>query len=328
MANVIGKNSTLQIGVQSVYGTPVAPQVEFKMLSESMNEKVEYKQSDALVGKRGTDDRIIASKRTEGSVSIYPCPHSVGYLLYSFFGKQAASAQVDSSAAYDHVFTFAGQNDTLAPLSVYVDRVQNDFGFQDVYVNSITFNLTLGDYVTADIELVGKKEIAGQSQSITMSVPTTKAFFYKHGSFKFDGVATVDITSATIKLENNLKTDRRAFTTTDIEYFLAPTLGEAKVTYDFEFFYNTATEALRTGKYKTDTAMDVEITLTHDEEVEVGYPYELTFKTALGTMTNFESNVSGPDEIMASATVEGEEDDSNPIVEVTLRDARSTDYSA
>lgn len=327
MANPIGKFTTFQVGRQSTYGTPATPEADFKMLSISIDEKTEYKQSEALVGKRGTDDRIIASKKVEGSASIYPSPHSIGYLLESFFGNEVAPAQVDVSTAYDHVFKFAGINDTLTPLTVHVDKVVHDYGFQDVYINKITFNLSLGEYVTVDLDMTGKKEINGGSTNVTYTVPTTKAFTYKHGSIKLDGVANNgDITSAKVTFENNLKTDRRGFTTSDIEHFLEPTLGEAKVTYDLEFFYNSNTETLRSTKYKSDTATDIELILTHEEEVESGYPYQLSFKTSKGSMTNFTTDISGPDELTGSCTIEGEEDDSNSLVEVTLRDARDTAY--
>lgn len=325
MAIISGRDSKLQIGLESTWGTAIAPTAEVPFTSESLSYLPNYIEEDALVGAKTSGRMDVSGIKVEGDVSFIVKPSdALGLILGATLGEEATATQVDTSTVYDHVFTpiASGSANSLPHLTVVVDRKVAVKGYTSCKVDSLSLEASVNDYLRGTISLRGYDE---ESDSLeTLTGPTTKAFQFKDGSITVDGSDYADITSISLNYSNNLENDLYTLGSGDYMSEIEPQARE--ITAQFETLYSSATESTRENKFKAGSTAAIVLTFESSENIEAGYPYQLVVNMPLAYITEANPQVGGPDRITQSLSVRATEDASNEAITITLRDDSDTEY--
>jgi len=325
MGVITGNQAKLQIGQQSDWSTITACTQAVEFVSETMQYKPGYMTPDYLVGRKTAGRMDIAGIQVEGDVVMIVTPDNVGLLIAAVLGAEVAPAQVDTSAAYDHVFTpmSAVAASSLPKLSVKVDRIEQIFGYIGCKIEEMKFASKPQDYLRATFTMRGYDESTGVSLE-SLSYSTLKPLQFKHGTVTVDAANYADVTSIDFDYKNNLDSNHFTLGSGDYMAEIEPQMRE--ITMQLQVEYSSATDSTRTNKFKTGDTIAIVLTFTSDENADTGVPYSLTFSLPLCYITDASPNVSGPNRIMQTLAVTATEDASNQACTVTVRDANGSAY--
>jgi hypothetical protein len=92
MPAITGKGGSLQIGIESVWGTSVTPTVQMDLKSESLKDILNLKEQDTLVGRRAVGAMDVMNEKVTGDISIIVKPDNIGEILYCTAGVQSTTA--------------------------------------------------------------------------------------------------------------------------------------------------------------------------------------------------------------------------------------------
>lgn len=328
MAIIAGRDSKLQLGLESTWGTATTPTAEVPFTSESLTYEPNYIEEDALVGAKTSGRMDVSGVKVTGDISFLVKPGDyLGLLLAAAMGEEATASLVSgSSNAYEHVFTpiASGTGNSLPHLTLTIDRKVSVKDYVSCKVNSFSMEAGVNDYVRGTASIIGYDEATGSLE--TLSAPTTKAFQFKDGAITVDGSNYADVTSVSLEYSNNLEDDLYTLGSGDYMKEIEPQARE--ITATLETLYTSATESTRENKFKTGSTAALVLTFTSSEEIETGYPYELQVEMPLCYITEASPQVGGPDRITQSLNVRATEDSSNEAITVTLTDDSSSDYLA
>jgi len=322
-----GRDSKLQIGLETTWGTGVAPTAEVPFTSESLSFLPNYIEEDALIGSKTSTRMDVSGEKVEGDISFLVKPGDfLGLLLYAALGEEATAAQVDTSTAYDHEFTpiASGTSNSLPHIIAVVDRKVAVKGYVSCKIESLSIEAGVNDYVRATISVRGYDEQSDALESLT--APTTRAFQFKDGTLTVDAANYADVTSFSLSYGNNLENDLYTLGSGANMSEIEPQARE--ITATLETLYTSATESTRENKFKTGSTAALVLTFESSEEIEAGYPYQLVIEMPLCYITEANPQVGGPDRITQSLSVKATEDSSNEAITITLRDDQDTEYGA
>jgi len=325
MAIIAGRDAKLQIGVETTWGTSVTPTAEVAFNSEDLRLSLGYISEDALVGAKTKGQMDIGSEKVEGGFQFIAKPDDYfGIILAATLGDEATAAQVDTSTAYDHVFTpLAGGTTTSLPkITAVVDRKTGVYGYSSCKVSSLELSAQKGDYLRGTVSVVGYDEESSSLASLT--APTTKAFKFSHGTITVDSTEYDEIEGVSFSYNNNLENDLQTLGSGANMAEIEPQARE--ITMSLDVLDSTDLASLRTSKFKAGATADVVLTFTSEETIEAGYYYTLTIDMPLCYITEDNPSVSGPERLRHSVSLTATEDSSNEAVTVTLRDDNSSDY--
>jgi len=325
MAIIAGRDAKLQIGVESVWGTAVAPTAEVAFNSESLKSELTYLSEDTLVGSKTKGQMDIGAVKVSGGFEFIAKPDDYfGILLSAALGTEAAPAQVGTTTAYDHEFTplAGGTSSSLPHLTIAVDRKTDVFGFTSCKVNSLDLKASKGDYLRGSVSVIGYKEEDDEVAALTS--PATAAFKFSHGSITIDSTPYDEIEGISFSYSNNLESDLQTLGTGAYQAEIEPQARE--ITMSLDVLDSTDLDTLRASKFLSGSTADVVLTFTSDATIEAGYYYTLTIDMPLCYVTDDSPTVSGPDRLRHSLSLTATEDDSNEAVTITLRDDNSSAY--
>lgn len=324
MGIIQGSGSKLQIGLESVWGTKVAPTVNIGYTSESMKFIPNYKQEDTLVGAKTTGRMDLFGKKTEGDINLIVHPDTIGWLLWEHFGAEGNAAVAGS--AYTHAFTHvaAGASTSLPHFTMVIDRIVSAYAFVSCKSDQMKLSAKVNDYLRATFSLRGYSEAA--SAIVTLSNSATKGLKFSHGAITVAGAAYAEVTSFDLTDANNLEND--LYVMNGSSYMIEIEPNARGTTGQLEVLYSATTEGTRSSYFMTGNVCSVVVTFTSDEMVGGTDPYKLTITMPNCYITDASPNVGGPERIRQSLSFTAAELYSTEAITVTVQDGRSTKYSA
>lgn len=202
-----GNREMSSVGVESTYGTPVAPTYLLGVNATFDPNKNAQKWEEILGA--GTDDinvrREISYKDVGGTLKFTPQDWA---MLYYVFGLVATTG----SDPYTHTFT--NQNEVPSftferAIQHTTDRVRTYDGCQ---VNSLTLNFAAGGgagggYIDFILEILARNINNGTSTT-SLSAPTTAGFQFRNVLLTLNSTEVVEVLSGTINVNNNLSDGR------------------------------------------------------------------------------------------------------------------------
>lgn len=323
MGSYAGEGARLQIGLESNWGTAVAPTVELDMLSEEFGEEMITKTEETLVGKATTGRTDIMGKKVPGGFTILVKPDNIGLLLACALGAESAAAAVDgTSTVYDHNFSLiTGSTSMLPKFTAVVDKRAGVKGFVSNKIKQLTFEIGNNDYLKATVETLGQKEQSDSLESLTLS--TLRAFNFNDLKVEIDDSAVDEVISARIVLNNNLEDD--LFTANGSQYMIEPDRQRREITIELEVLWNDDIATQRSSKYLAGEDVKLELIFTGATAAEEE-EYMLTFTFANCYYTAAKPTISGPERMKLPLSLRAAALGSDEPMIVTLRNLTGTRY--
>lgn len=250
MALKVGVGSVCQAGIQTTFGTSVAPTALLNMTSESVNVTVERGDEGNLIASKTPNQRDMLAIGVEGGVSTILRPEFADWLFQAALGVKTSNA-----------FTLAAPNAELPVSTVVMSRGGIVKTYPDMSIRSLTINAAAQDYVKADIDFVGIKEVAAggtDAQAVQSLSYTLPSYRCTHASLKYGAAgattpATVlDVESCDITIDNGLEDTPSVYS--DGLHAGRPALGKRSVTVNFSIPYSDALDTFRNTYYVADDA--------------------------------------------------------------------------
>ena len=209
-------DQALSVGLESTYGTAVAPTRSYEGQSDDWQREMEYITSqgfrDGMQTTRGDRYENVSLGAT-GSVSVDVLNKGMGLILQHSLGASVAPAQVGGTAAYTASFTTndigpAGSY-TWQMLRTSTNGTVNCFTYEGCKATNLDFEMALGSNLNMTIGFDAENEQIATSAATPVYVAATSPFPYTQAAIELDNSAVVNITGASVSLDLAMKTDRR-----------------------------------------------------------------------------------------------------------------------
>jgi hypothetical protein len=210
MSQSYGYNFSLGVGVETTYGTAVAPTSFMEVTEESLNYKNGVK-ARTVLGKSYSDAYVGEKQSVDGSIS-WPATYQNAAeetLLKSAFG--ACSSAISTGVVYDHTFTLSDAL-TERGLSVYVDTDSTHLGgttaqqFVGCGVSSLKISQSVEGYLSLSADIVGKGH--NLIARVTPSIPSFKGVTWDQVSSLTIGGTAYNARVTEFQIDNSLASDR------------------------------------------------------------------------------------------------------------------------
>jgi hypothetical protein len=157
MAKIIGRLTSVGIGLESTRGTSVAPSYWVPVTGIDFDDKVGYIDNDSGFGRlEELNESDINQLWAEGSYEGKIFDRSVGVELCALFGATPTSVQRTTTAVYDHTFALA-QNNQHKSLTLGYKNANHDLRYALAMINSWSIEAALDNYVRRTVSYVAKK---------------------------------------------------------------------------------------------------------------------------------------------------------------------------
>lgn len=285
----VGSGSVCQAAAQTTWGTSVTPDVLLNMTGESIS--VTYQKGDEgnLIANKTAAQKDLLAVVTEGGINTILRPEFIDWLLKSAMGHESSG-----------VYTLAAPNTELPISTLVMNRGGIVKTYPDVTVRSLTIEAPAQDYVRANIDLVGTKEIAAGDtgaqtiQSLSFTKPsyrcTSATLYYGAGGTAAASLASsLCVENCTVTIDNGVEDSPATYCSGF--YNDRPVPGQRTVSVNFSIPYSTAVDSFRETYYCDEDSPNVAIKLvftTSDtsEKVEIYMPNV--------NLTSADGNVDGP----------------------------------
>ena len=321
----IGQGSTIQGGFDSAWSVSGTPTFNITHKSESLSYIADKKEEESLVGGRASRGVQTLGAKVEGDISFAAKPDEIGALVAWTTGHELSTAMVDSSVAYKHTFEpMQDASDSAPKVSIQIDRKIGVYEYTSCKVDSFKLSGAPNGFVEGSITLRGYDEATGSLEAgVTKS--SLKAFKFTDADISIDGADFGDyVQSFDFEYSNSLESDLYVLSSGarmgEIEF------GKLAVSGSLEMLVDSATALMHENKFKTDTNVNLVITLISAEEIEAGYPYSITIKIPVAQIMDSKFNLSGADRIKHTMNFTGLEDNTNKAVTIEVIDAKETAY--
>ena len=308
-----GIGSVCQAGIQSAWGTPVAPTAKINMTSESVECSVEKGDEGNLLSKKTKDQADIIAVNVDGSVSAILRPEFADWLFKAALGKESSGT-----------FTLADPNTDLPVSTMVISRGGIVKTYPDVTITRLSIQAPAQDYVRVSFDISGVRELnAGETgaqtiQNLSFTLPSYKCTqaTLKYGA---GGTAAASLASSLcveetdITIENS--TEEAPATYCDGLYNGRPVIGLRAVNVDIDLPYGTDVETFK-STYLLDTdaptvALELKFTTSNPDEYITIYLPNVSINTAGG-------NVDGQGIIGASISGEALDMDGDEPITVKV----------
>jgi hypothetical protein len=312
---MIGGNSvTMQVGKETTYATAGTMQRQIKFSSEGFQPAYNKVQEPVMTGGKGGSRFETMGIHVEGAASVLARPDDVGLYLKYALGLETKAAD---GTAVKHTFTALGNglNDSLPSLTFQVDRKTSVFKYTGCKINSLSFSAAPEDYLTVDLEIVGKDEVSGGTMA-ALTPSALKSFKFNQGKVYLAGSEVADITNIGFSYNNNLESTVQ--TTSTGKYYKEPQPNTREISIDLEMLYSPQAETWRQTWFKTDDILSVKLVFTSDEMAAANKPYSLTIEVPACQVTECSNAVSGAEGIRQSATLVGIDNPGGDLIKAEL----------
>ena len=208
MAVYTGRMSSLGMGEESTWGTPVARTNWRPLNSVSLSRKVTQVPRPDLKSDAGSAMRrghFLSEEIVDGSASIICTYDNCGMLLKAALGTLADAGSGPSS--YTHTYTLAASPPTGLTVEVVRGTSTQSEVFEGCKVNGLTLAVAAGEAMMMDLDFIGQTGAArGSAGTPTYGSDENLILHSQAGQFNFNSV-NYDLRSMSLKVENSL--DRR-----------------------------------------------------------------------------------------------------------------------
>ena len=272
---MVGSGSVCQAAEQSAWGTSKTPDTLLNMTSESIT--VSYQKGDEanLIAKKTASAKELLAVVTEGGVSTILRPDFADWAFKVALGKGTSG-----------VYTLQDANVDLPVSTLVMKRGSIVKTYPDCTIRSLTIEAPAQDYVRANIDLVGTKEIpaGGTGAQTIQNLPSDgKSYRCTQATLLYGAGGTAEgslvnslcVENVTITIDNGVE-DSPATYCSGL-YNERPVPGQRSVTVDFNIPYSPVVEAFRAAYYANEESPNVAMKLTfttsdEDEKVEIYMP--------------------------------------------------------
>jgi hypothetical protein len=180
---LIGRRVSVGFGVESAYGTEVAPTQWMKHTKLDFQRKTTRIENDSAVGRNeGVNDSAIVEEWAEGSLEGKMYDQSIGFLLYNIFGSVSSAANTDASGSvYDHTFSIANSNVAKSLTIARVDGAIAKRRHGMATLDELDITTKQGDFVRIKAALKAK---SGTTSTDTPAFVKENHFTSKHVTVK------------------------------------------------------------------------------------------------------------------------------------------------
>lgn len=296
--NINGIGTRLQIGKESSYGTPAVMTQDLNFISESFAEKPEQKEEDTLIGSISSKAQDIVALNAEGGFETILKPEDAVALFSLALGVGAAPVLVNgSTTAYTHTITPVDANTALPSFTATVFRKLHTKHYAGCQINSLEVSAKSADYLRASVECVVQKEGTGTLVS-GLALPELKAYRFAGGSCLIDGVAFADVTSAKVKIANNITEGDQ--TLGSGLYKSQGQHGLREITATLETKFSAASDSLIDSHYKVGDPVSCVLKFSSPALIDAGNPHSITITIPNLLLTGGTANISGKEDIAVS----------------------------
>lgn len=294
----VGIGSVCQAGIQTTWGTSVAPTAKINMTSETIATTAEKGDEGNLLPKKTRDQADLIAINTEGGVSSILRPEFADWLFEAAMG-----------IGDEGVYTLQDVNVDLPISTLVISRGGIVKTYPDCTIRSLTLDCPAQDYVRADIDVIGTKEIsAGQTgaqtvQNIAYTLPSYKCtsanLYYGAGGTAASSLVTkLCVSDVSITIDNGVEEPDATYC--DGLYNGRPIPGLRSVTADISLPYSNEVETFRQtyllNEAAPTVALKLEFTTSDTDEIIEVYIPNLAVTTADGNVDGqgtITSSISG-----------------------------------
>lgn len=325
---MINGNSVIaQLGLETTYGTAVNATNQFKIASESLKPVYNKIDEGLATGGRGAGLKATMGIGVEGALSTL-MRGDMGYILAGALGVESVAGTDDGEggiiAPYTHTYTAiaSDEDEHLPAFTVKVDRKVDQFAYTGCKINSLTLSASAGDYLKADINLVGRDETTGATMQ-TLSPSSLKAFKFAQGKMYTvtSGVRTeiADVDNVSVEINNNL--DYQTQTTSTGDHYAQAEVGTREINVTAEAIYSTDAESIRNTYYKSDATVGIDLEFISDEMASGTTPYKLTISLPCCQLSDADANMGGLDTLKQNMTFNVVDNLTDELITIALVNA-------
>lgn len=321
-----GVSKVLQTGIEGVaYGTEAAAYTnQLNYISESMEYSVEKNEEESLGEAKVSSGFNIGNKRASGSLDLIVKPEDIGFVFKHTLGTEAGNPTLLGGTTGVYVHTFVPDDDNVSSFSTIIDRGEDIKVYTGCKIDELSIDCKPGDAMRASLSIKAQDEGSSGTLNAGLTPDVLKSFNFDSGSMTIDATPYASISSLTFKYSNQMDDG-------EVYLFAGGFAGEPlpktrSITFDFEAEYDTVTEGLREGSYKTGTKFATVLTFVSPSLVETGQNYKIILTMPNCELTEAKANVSGRDKIKFTGTAVALQVGVTEALTVTLNDATSTKY--
>lgn len=259
----------LGVKAESVYGTAVAPDTRFEVISEKLVKKQDYIESKSLkAGRRflSTNGHVVGKSSVEGDVEMEIPSAGAGFWFKQLLGYVATTTPSGATNRRLHTFTSA----SIDSLSFTTEIQRTDvagtahrFVYAGCALTDLEFDCKVGELATMKAGIFGQSETVSAASAQSATYPTSTPLVFTGASLSVNGTA-VPVKEFNCKIENGRKTDR---------YFLGSSQPSAPIEADlrscegkftvewtgltqYNYFLNHNTDKALVAKFETQSAIE------------------------------------------------------------------------
>jgi hypothetical protein len=320
MAAAVGSNSCLATGVESVFGTPVAMTRWFEFLSENLERRNNIITSNGIRCAAGRNlrrgsRRVISSRDGGGSITMEVATTGFGRWFEHLLG--GTPGIVGGAPPYTHTYALGN----LAGKSLTIQKVLRDtasteieaFNFHGCKILSGEFSISVDQILQLAVE-IDAEDVDTSTAGAAASYTNPTLFNFQGGTLNVAGAPVASVTDASIKITNNLKTDRYYLGSAGLK---AEPIDNDFPTVDGSLSAEFISSATFYDRFAADSAALLSLVFTSGTS-------SLTISVPEVRFTGGTPTVGGPDVVVADVPFEGQYDGTNAGITITYVTADAT----
>ena len=206
----------IQIGVESTYGTAVAPTRAYEGQSDTFTREVEFIESVGFRQAMQTvrsDRHDTISVGASGSIEVDVLNKGHGLIMQHLLGNSSGPAQQGGTAAYLATFE-TGASGPSGSYTIQVPRVDSagslqSFTYEGSVATGFSINQALDESLKMSIDFDSEAEQNSTSTASPSYPASTDPFVFTDATIEIDDSAISTFTSFSLDGDLGMKTDRR-----------------------------------------------------------------------------------------------------------------------
>lgn len=312
MGAAIGSNTCLATGVETVFGTPVSYTRWFEFLSENLERRNNVITSNGIRcgptrNLRRGSRRVVSSRDGGGDVTMEVATTGFGRWFEHLLG--GTPAITGGAPPYTHTYALGNlEGKSLTIQKVLRDSASTEieaFNFHGCKLLSGEFSISVDQILQLVVD-IDAEDVDTTTAGAAASYTNPTLFNFMGGTLNVAGSPVAQVTDASVKVTNNLKTDR---------YYLGSAgLKAEPIDNDFPVVDGSlSAEFISPATFYDRFAADSAATLSL---VFVSGTSSLTISVPEVRFTGGTPTVGGPDVVVADVPFEGQYNGTDPGISI------------
>lgn len=319
MGAAIGSNTCLATAEEVTYGTPVAMTRWYEFLSESLERNNNIITSNGIRCASGRNlrrgsRRVISSRSGGGDVTLEVATTGFGRWFKHLLG---GTPVITGSGPYTHTYPLGD----LSGKSLCMQKVLRDsasteieaFNFHGCKVLSGEFSISVDQILQLALS-IDAEDVDTTTAGAAASYTNPTLFNFMGGTLNVGGSPVASVTDASVKVTNNLKTDRYYLGSAGLK---AEPIDNDFPTVDGSLSAEFISSATFYDRFAADTAAALSLVFTSGTS-------SLTIAVPEVRFTGGTPTVGGPDVVVTDVPFEGQYDGTNAGITITYVTADAT----